>query len=205
MIKIANIYPKGARLFIEGQPADGVFLLCGGKAKLTTHSRYGKALILGIAIPGDILGLSAAISDSTYEATAEALEPCHVNFIRQSDFRRFLEQNADAGVVALQQLSSQYKRAHTQIRSLGLSTCVADKLAALLIGWSKDAPSRNGGSVHLKMCFSHEEIAEMIGTSRETVTRLLKDFRERDLISIKGPDLYIRNTRRLEAAIGSAA
>jgi len=201
-IKITNTYPKGSCLFIEGQPSNGIFMLCRGRVKMTTHSRNGKALILRVAVPGEVLGLSAAISDSVNETTATVIEPCQVNFIRKSDFYRFLEQNADAGMNAIQQLSIQYKQAYTQIRSLGLSTCVADKLATLFLEWSKDAPSSNG-SVQLKISFSHEEIAEMIGTSRETVTRLLKDFRERDLISIKGSDLYIRNKHTLEATIGN--
>lgn len=200
-IKIANMYAKGARLFIEGQPSAGVFLLCSGRAKLTTHSRNGKALILRIAVPGDILGLSAAVSDFLHEATAEAIEPCQVNFVQKADFCRFLNQNADAGMNAIHQLSHQYNTAQAQIRSIGLSSCVADKLAKLLLNWSKDALSNNG-SVHLKMSFSHEEIAEMIATSRETVTRLLKDFRDRDLIAIKGSDLYIRDKHELEATIG---
>jgi CRP/FNR family transcriptional regulator, cyclic AMP receptor protein len=201
-IKITNSYPKGARLFVEGQPTDGIFMLCRGRVKLTTHSRNGKSLILRIAEPGEVLGLSAAISGSVSESTAEVIEPCQVNFVLKSEFRRFLEQNADAGMNALHQLSTQYKKAHMQIRSLGLSACVADKLATLLLEWSKNEPSNNG-SVYLNNTFSHEEIAEMIGTSRETVTRILKDFRVRELISIKGANLCIRNTRNLEAAISS--
>ncbi|MEO5858585.1 MAG: Crp/Fnr family transcriptional regulator [Pyrinomonadaceae bacterium] len=201
-IKITNAYPKGARLFVEGQPTEGIFMLCRGRVKLTTHSRNGRSLILRIAMPGEVLGLSAAISGSVSESTAEVIEPCQVNFVLKSEFRRFLEQNPDAGMNALHQLSTQYKKAHMQIRSLGLSACVADKLATLLLEWSKNEPSNNG-SVHLNNTFSHEEIAEMIGTSRETVTRILKDFRVRDLISIKGASLCIRNTRNLEAAISS--
>ena len=201
-IKITNSYPKGSRLFVEGQALDGVFMLCRGRVKLTTHSRNGKSLILRIALPGEVLGLSAASSGTVSESTAEVIETCQVNFVLKSEFRRFLEHNADAGMNALHQLSTQYKKAHMQIRSLGLSACVADKLATLLLEWSKSEPS-NDGAVHLNNTFSHEEIAEMIGTSRETVTRILKDFRVRDLISIKGPNLYIRNMRNLEATIGS--
>jgi CRP/FNR family cyclic AMP-dependent transcriptional regulator len=201
-IKITNAYPKGSHLFIEGQPSNGIFMLCRGRVKLTTYSRNGKALILRIAVPGEILGLSAAISESTNETTAEVIETCQVNFVRKSEFCRFLEQNADAGMNALQQLSLQYKKAYMQVRSLALSTCVADKLATILLEWSKEAPSNNG-SVHLKNLFSHEEIAEMIGTSRETVTRLLKDFRERNLISIKGSDFYIPDKHKLEVTIGN--
>lgn len=202
-IKITNTYSKGSCLFVEGQPADGIFMLCRGRVKLITNSRNGKALILRIASPGEVLGLSATVSNSEHETTAEVIEACQVNFVRKHDFHRFLEQNADAGMNAIHQLSRQYKIAYMQIRSLGLSSCVADKLARLLLEWSKNSPSNNG-SVHLKVSFSHEEIAEMIGTSRETVTRLLKDFRERGLITIKGSDLYLMDTHKLEATIGES-
>lgn len=201
-IKVAKTYAKGACLFIEGQPSGGVFILCRGRVKLTSHSHNGKALILRIAAPGEVLGLSAAVSDSVNETTAEAIEPCQVNFVSRPDFFRFLEQNADAGMSALQQLSLEYKKAHMQARSLALSTCVADKLATLLLEWSQDVPSNNG-SATLRMSFSHEVIAEMIGTSRETVTRILGDFRGRGLISMNGSDLHIRDKHRLEMTIGN--
>ena len=201
-IKVTNSYPKGAHLFVEGQPAVGAFILCQGKVKLTTHSRGGKSLILRIAVPGEVLGLSAVISGTPSEATAEVIEPCQVNFVFRSEFLRFLASNAEAGMNALRQLNLQYEKAYLQVRSLGLSTCVADKLAALLLEWSRSQPA-NDGAVHIKNRFSHEEIAEMIGASRETVTRILKDFRTRDLISIHGNDLYIRNTYQLEASIGT--
>ena len=153
-------------------------------------------------MPGEVLGLSSAVSGSPSETTAEVIEARQVNFVLKSDFRRFLERNADAGINALRQLSLQYKKAYMQIRSLGLSNCVADKVASLLLEWSRSEPGNNG-SVRIRNRYSHEEIAEMIGTSRETVTRILKDFRTRDLISIHGNDLHIPNTRRLEAMIGS--
>lgn len=201
-IKVTNTYPRGSHLFVEGHPIEGVFMLCEGRVKLTTHSQSGKSLILRIAHPGEVLGLSAAISDSPAETTAEVIEPCQVNFILKSEFRRFLEQNSAAGMNALRQLSRQYQKACTQIRSFALSSCVADKLAALLLDWCRNQPSSNG-SAAITHHFSHEEIAEMIGTSRETVTRTLKDFRMRGLIRINGTELYIPDTHRLEAAIGS--
>ena len=210
-LKITNTYPKGATLFTEGEDANGVYLLCKGRVKLSAYSSDGKALILRIANAGELLGLSAAIGDTPHKATAEVLENCQVNFIRKPDFLRFLREQADAGFNALRQLSSNYHAAYTQVCSLGLSSSVGDKLAKLFLGWC-EATNRTGGRIemdrsdgriHLKITFSHEEIAEMIGTSRETVTRLLKDFRQRDLISLKGSDLYINDRRRLEAAIGT--
>ena len=201
-LKITNTYPKGATLFTEGDPASGVYMLCRGRVKLSAYSSDGKALILRIAEPGELLGLSAAIGGREHEATAQVLDNCQINFIRKMDILRLLRERADASFNALQQLSKNYHAAYTQVCSLGLSHSVGDKLAKLFLGWSESAVESNG-RIHLKVTFSHEEIAEMIGTSRETVTRLLKDFRERDLISLKGSDLYINDRRRLESAIGT--
>jgi CRP/FNR family cyclic AMP-dependent transcriptional regulator len=201
-LKITNAYPKGATLFYEDEPSNGVYMLCQGRVKLSTYSRDGRALILRVAEAGEILGLSAAISDSVHEATAEAIEPCQINFVRKPDFLCFLRENADAGLNALRQLSRNYHAAYTQACSLGLSSTVSDKLIKLLLSWCVK-PNRANGEVHLKVAFSHEDMAEMIGTSRETVTRLLKEFRELDLITLKGSDLCIHDRRKFEAAIGT--
>lgn len=201
-VKITTVYAKNSTLFIEGQPSTGVHMLCQGRVKLSTNSRNGKALILRIAEAGEVLGLSAALSDGQYGATAEAIEPCQVDFVQRADFIRFIKTNTEAGFRAIEQLNHKYQTAHAQIRSLGLSGCVADKLAALLLEWATHEQQVNG-AVRMKVPFSHEEIGEMIGTSRETVTRLLKDFRLRELITFKRSDLHIFDTSVLEASIGT--
>lgn len=199
-LKITSAYPKGATLFMEGHPSNGIYMLCQGRVKLSTCSRDGKVIILGIAKAGEILGLSAAVSDLNYEATAEVLEPCQVNFVKKDDFLCFLKQNPEACFSAAKQLSNKYYTAYTQVRSFGLSHTAADKLAKLLLEWAKT--NRNGnGSIHLKISYTHEEIAEMIGTSRETVTRILKDFKDRKLITLNGSDLFIHDRRQLDATI----
>jgi CRP/FNR family transcriptional regulator, cyclic AMP receptor protein len=205
-LKISNLYPRGSALFIEGQPSQGVYILCRGRIKLSTCSRDGKVIILQIAEAGEVLGLSAVISGAAFEATAEVIEPCQISFIRKADFLRILQQNPDACLNAVRQLSQNYQTAHLQICSLGLSSSVADKLAKLFLGWCGSyGTNSNGGShaaVHLKISYTHEEIAEMIGTSRETVSRLLKDFRERKIISLKGSDLVIHDRHKLESIAG---
>ena len=200
-LRISNLYPRGSLLFVEGQTAQGVYILCSGKVKLSTCSRDGKIIILQIAEAGEVLGLSAVVSGSLYEATAEVIESCQISFVRRGDFLRLLRHNTDACLSAAQQLSRNYLTAHGQICSLGLSSSVADKLAKLFLGWCASNGSGNG-SVHLKIHYTHEEIAEMIGTSRETVSRLLKNFRERKLVSLKGSDLIIHDRRRLESIAG---
>jgi CRP/FNR family transcriptional regulator, cyclic AMP receptor protein len=96
-IKATSVYPKGAMLCLEGQPPRGVFVLCTGRAKLSTTSSEGKTVILRIAGPGEFLGLTAAISGTPYEASVETLEPSQANFISQADFVRFLQEYPSVG------------------------------------------------------------------------------------------------------------
>ena len=199
--KITKIYPKGTLLFIEGQSAAGVYILCKGRVKLSTCSPNGKIIILGIAEVGDVLGLSAVISGVEYEATAELLERCQVNFVPNSDFLKLLQENPKAGMNAARQLSRSYHAAHKMICSLGHSDSVIVKLSKLFLSWSANGTGNNG-PLQLKNSFTHEEIGEMIGTTRETVTRALRNMRERGLVTLKGSDLIIHNQDRLRLATG---
>jgi len=200
-IKISKSYPKGAKLFVEGQPTLGVFVLCKGRVKLSTCSQTGRVMILRIAEAGDILGLSSALNGIEHETTAEVLEQCHVNYITTADLLRFLKTNPEACLNAAKQLGRNYQTAYDQICSLGLSDSAADKLAKLFLAWTGNG-NGSSGRVRIKNNFTHEELAEMIGASRETVTRALRYFRESDLVTLKGSDLVIHDRQRLKAAIG---
>ena len=201
-IAITKVYPKGTMLFVEGHAASGVYMLCQGKVKLSTCSQDGKVIILGIVEPGDILGLSAALDGHEYETTAEVLELCQVNYVPADDFIRLLRANPEACLNAARQLSRNYQTAYRQVCSLGLSDSVADKLAKLFLGWSGNGTGGDG-LVRMKNFFTHEEMAEMIGASRETVTRALKYFREHQLVTLKGSEMVIHDRRRLKAVIGT--
>lgn len=200
-LKITHSYPRGTTIFIEGQSSNGIYMLCQGRVKLSTCSRDGKVIILRIVEAGEVLGLTASVSDAVFEATAEVIEQCQVNFVRKEDFLRFLEQNAEASLSAVKQLSYKYHSAFLQICSLGLSNSVSDRLAKLFLGWC-EADRDGHRSVQMKISYTHQEIAEMIGTSRETVTRILKNFKDRKLISLKGSELTIHDPKKLEAMIG---
>ena len=80
-LKISTVFPKGALLFVEGQTPRGIHMLCQGEVKLSTTSRDGRTLILRVARPGEILGLSSCISGSYYDVTAEAHGPCQASFV----------------------------------------------------------------------------------------------------------------------------
>lgn len=202
-IKYATAYPKGAVLFVEGQSPRGIFVLCKGRVKLSICSTDGKTLILKIAEPGEVLGLSATVSGKTYELTAETIDPCQVNFVKREDFLRFLKEHADACFRVAEQLSDKYNTACREIRSLGLSHSAAEKLAKLLLEWSSRSGESNKQEPRLRLSLTHEEIAQMIGTSRETVTRLFAELKKRQIVHARGATLVIRNKVALRALASS--
>jgi CRP/FNR family cyclic AMP-dependent transcriptional regulator len=199
-VKYASAYPQGAVLFVEGQAPRGVYMICRGRVKLSTTSRDGKTLILRIAEPGEVLGLHATVSGKPYELTAEALQPCQLDFIRRDDFLRLLQHHADACLNAAQHLSKNCQSAYEMIRSLGLAHSVAEKLARLLLEWSSDGDETKEG-IRIKVSLTHEEIAQLIGTSRETVTRVLGEFRQKRLAQLRGSTLLILDKTALERMI----
>src|SRR5271170_5064192 len=196
-IKYATAYPKGAVLFVQGQTPRGIFVLCKGSVKLSINSPSGRTMIVKLAEPGEVLGLSATISGKPYEVTAETIDPCQVNFVKRDDFLRFLKDDAAACFKVAEQLSAKYHNACKEVRALGLSHSAAEKLATLLLEWSSKNGEASKAEPRLKIRLTHEEIAQMIGTSRETVTRLFADMKKHQIVQSKGATLVIRNTMAL--------
>jgi CRP/FNR family transcriptional regulator, cyclic AMP receptor protein len=194
-----TVMPEGALLFVEGQKSRGVFVLCSGKVKLSTTSKDGKVLILKQAEAGEVLGLSAAISGTDYEMTAETATPCQLNFIGRSDFMTLLQNECEVGAHAALWLSREFQGAYRDIHDLVLARSSSGKLARLLLSSCASRGVEHSNEVHLRSPMTHEEMAQRIGSSRETVTRLLTSLKKKRLIRIEGTTLVIRDRTGLEA------
>jgi len=201
-ITSAAAYPKGAILFVEGQSPRGVFILCSGRVKLSTSSADGRTLILRISESGEVLGLPATVTGKPYELTADVIEPTQANFIRREDFLHFLREHGEAALRVAQQLGETYHSAITEMRTIGLSHTAAEKLARFLLELSTDHVEEKG-EIRLTLTLTHEEIAQMIGASRETVTRLFADFKKKELLQVKGSTLILKNKAGLESFLGT--
>jgi CRP/FNR family transcriptional regulator, cyclic AMP receptor protein len=193
-------YPGGALLFLEGQEPRGVYVLCSGKAKLSTTSRDGKVLILRIAEAGEVLGLSAGISGQPFEMTAETTVACQVNFIERLALIEQIKNSGELGLRSSLALSKEFQSAYRDIHDLVLARSSAGKLARLLLSWvPHKEKSIESAEVRIRPALTHEEMAQMIGSSRETVTRLMGDLKKKDLIRLDGSTLVIQNRTALEA------
>src|SRR5215469_10624056 len=193
-------YPKGATLFVEGQPARGLFVLCSGRVKLSTCSADGTTLILRISEPGEVLGLPATVTGTCYELTADVIEAGQANFIARTDFLSFLKDSGEAALRVDQQLGETYHSEIAEILAISLSHSSLEKLARLLLEWASNYPEEKG-QVRIELTLTHEEMAQMIGSSRETVTRRLTDFRKKQLLEVTGSTLVIKNKAALESIV----
>jgi len=193
-----SVLPAGAILFVEGQAPRGMFILCSGKVNLSTTSREGKILILKTAEAGEALGLSAAISGMGYESTAETDTPCQLNFVDRKHLLELMESHSEVGMHTAQCLSRDFQTAYRDIHDLVLTRSSAGKLARLLLSHSPTL-GVEAAETRIHSAMTHEEMAQRIGASRETVTRLLGSLKKKQLIRLDGPTLVIRDRSALEA------
>jgi CRP/FNR family transcriptional regulator, cyclic AMP receptor protein len=194
---------RGETLFVEGETPRYVFLICSGRVKLTVTSREGRTAILRIAGPGEILGLSPAMSGTANETTAEAVELCRVKAIRVSEFLNFLQKYPEASREATRCLLHDYRVVLNNVCRLALPNTVAGRLATLLLEWLNHRPASPAKTSSTNdhrfiVALTQEEIASMASTSRETVSRVLNQFQHDKLISIKGAAVTILQPRALE-------
>jgi CRP/FNR family transcriptional regulator len=196
------LYQKGAILFVEGQPSRGVFILCAGRVKLFTSSADGKTFILRFADAGEILGLAGTLSGRPYEVWAQATEPTQINFVERDRFVDAVQRNGELAVQVAMQLGESYCSAIAEVRVMGLSRSASEKLAIFLLDWREGNRQLNDdGGARLSM--THEEIAQVVGISRETVSRLLSRFKKKGLIRWKDCNLVLTDRAALEILAAS--
>lgn len=200
--KLDSLHGRESVLFSEGEPARGVYILRSGRAGVSISSREGRVVILRMAQPGDVLGLSAVLRNSTHEATVKTLEPCRVNFISRAELMDLVEKS-DAGAAALiKLLGRELAELTDRSRSLLLPQTARARLAQLLLHWSKERQGNNSRARVIDKVFTHEQIGQMICSSRETVTRLLASMSRRNIIQVTSNSILIFDSAALETMAG---
>jgi len=193
-------YPRGTVLFREGDRSSAVYVLCMGKVKVSATSKEGRTMIVRIADAGDVLGMSAALTRGEQEVTVEALEPCVARVLHLKHLNTMLQQFTDTNMGAAKALAEDYRAALEGARLIALPTSPAGRLAQLILGWAEEA--KKSSSAFVTMPLTHEELASMTATTRETVTRTLGRFRRDKIISTRGVALTVLQPRMLEQLSG---
>lgn len=200
--KHMSTFPAGTFLFFEREANRGIYILCSGQIKLSVSSSSGKTLILKIARPGDILGLTSSLTGAPYEATAEVLQTARVTYLRSEEFRALTAQYPNVYSSIIRQLNLQYETACEQLRTIVLCSSTTEKVARLLLQWSRQGRQTVEGT-QFTVPLTHEQIAECVGTTRETITRTLSDFRHKHLIALHGANMVIPDRRALAMVCGA--
>jgi CRP/FNR family transcriptional regulator len=189
--------PAGAILFVEEQMPEEVFILLSGQVKQFVNSSDDRRLILHIAKPGEILGLTSVLTGSPHRATAEAFHLCSLAAIRTCDFLKLMGRSAEFSRLVASELGRSYDHACARLRTVGGAPSNTAKVARLLLEWCGEGKVTESG-IQLHLALRHAEIAECIGTSRETVTRILRWFQMRQIITLRGSILTIAAPLALE-------
>lgn len=187
-----TLHGRGRVLFAEGEPARGVYILRTGRATVSISSREGRVVLLRLAQAGDVLGLNSVLRNSSYDTTVKTLEPCRTDFISRVELLELMQQSSAGAYAILRILSQELTELTDRAKLLLLPQTVSGRLARLLLEWTKNNGSR------LDRILTHEELAQMICTSRETVTRLLATLTRQHVISITPDSILIRDRLALE-------
>jgi len=193
--------PGGATIFQEGEVPNGVLILRRGRSKVTMNSPEGRTVILYLAAPGEILGLSSAISGMNRQVTAISVEPCELDLVRRDEFLAFLNHHEDQFKAALDELAMQHTCILEAIRRLSLAPSLQANLARFLLGLNCPETFPQTNKIHLRV--TQEEIAQQLGATRESVTRTLSKLRKERIIEQRGHTITIHNRPMLEHMAGA--
>jgi CRP/FNR family transcriptional regulator len=187
-------FEKGAALFVQGQRSYGVFVLTSGRIKLTSVTAGGSVNLFAIAKKGEAVGLSATVSGRPHVATATTTEITQTVIIKRDSFLEFIQKHGDAAVRVARVLAALYDTAQEERKGFLIRESAAQKLARLVLQLSAQLPEDGD---HLRIGLTHEEIGQVIGTTRETVTRTLGVLKNRKILVLRDSKLMIHNRSAL--------
>jgi len=193
---------SGEILYRQGEKCGGLFILCQGRVKLWKMSSQGKTAILQICRAGDLLGASELLTNCAYAATAQVQEDSVLAFVPREKFLMMMARHAVVGLRTSEHLSAECLRAFRDLGLLRIPSSALQKLSRLLLRWASNREDNNPQEI--PMIHTHAELAQLIGTSRETVTRLLNRLESYEVIRVRGGVCHVLNIEKLRVMASAA-
>jgi CRP/FNR family cyclic AMP-dependent transcriptional regulator len=191
--------PSEAPLFTQGEEARCLYLICSGYIKLTAGRAHDKQMIVRVAGPGSMLGLYAVLSHGVYEVSAESLTAAQLRPVERDRFLGFLRAHKEAQMRAVQCICQEYRFALQDACRIALAETVAGRLGRLLLELGHQIGEHiDNGGFRFPLLLTHEEMASMACTTRETVTRTLGQFRKEGWITIEDSLITLLEPDRLQ-------
>ncbi len=189
-------YEKGEFIYRAGDPGVNVYFLRSGRVKIYQNSTLGREVILWFCFPGEIFGLTEVVHSAGRAVNAQTCERAEVLCIARSQFRDYLETHSGASFVIMQALACRMRVLGDMLVNL-IDDDVNSRIVKLMLRLSACHGTRVGNEVHLNIRMTHQEIADMVGTARQTVTKVLSELKLRGLLSIENHRIRIRSQELL--------
>lgn len=197
-ITIEKRYKKGSIVFMEGDRGEAFYFIKSGKIKISKSSKNGKELILNIYGENHVFAEVTIFNDISYPATAEVLEDAELGVILNSDLEKLIKQNADLGFNLIKILSKRLFDAQMKLKQIALNDTYS-RTAHTILRLSKNLGKERNGKIEFDLELSRQELANMIGTARETVSRILSRFKKEGSIDIVGKKIIIKDIEKLNS------
>lgn len=181
-------FTRNSTIISAGDTTDSLYVVISGRLKVMMSDNEGREVILSFLGPGEFFGEMGLLDDSPRSATVIAIEPCELLFLSKRDFKQCLEQNFDMAMTLMRGLVKRLRDADQKIGSLALMD-VYGRVARLLLEMSDTV---DGHKVIVKK-LAKQDIAKMIGASREMVSRVMKDLQAGGAIEVRGGSIYLRD------------
>lgn len=185
-VAVRKRFPKNTILFTKGDESDSLYIVYSGKVKAVIHDEHGKEVVLSVIGPGEYFGEMAAIDGAPRSATIVTKEPAEILIIRRKDFGEILSSNPNVMFDLLKVLLERFRKADEKIASLAF-TNVYGRVASLLM----QSAEPQGEKWVIRDTLTHQEIADTVGSSRETVSRTIKELLDSGQISIERKQITI--------------
>jgi CRP/FNR family transcriptional regulator, cyclic AMP receptor protein len=185
-------YPRGSVILFENDPGDSLFVVRSGRVKVVLIGEDGREVILGVLGVGQHFGELALIDEQPRSAHVIAMEDANLIVLRREDFRKRVEENPPVAWSLLTEMSRRLRRADDKIGGLVLLD-VPGRIARLLLDMSEES-----GTDQIEKSLTHQTIAQMIGASRETVSRAMKEFQDSGWINVERRRISLANRGALE-------
>lgn len=195
-------YRRGRIIFMEGEPGEAVFFVKTGRVKISKQTDDGREYILHFIHPGEIFAEVVLFGDenyqATYPATAEVVEDCRVGMIRNNDMDRMINENPGLALGLLKIMAARLRMAQRQINDLALMDTTRRMVSMLLYLIAEQGIVTPEG-IRIDMSLTNQDLANMIGASRETANRILNDFRRQGAVEVDKQQIIVTNVRKLKS------
>lgn len=189
-IVIEKRYRKNSIIFFEGDPGEAVYLIKSGQVKVTKSSEEGGEQILHLLGEGEIFAEVVLFDGGTFPATAQAVADCQLGMVRNVDMEIFVRKNPEVALKLLKIMSHRLRSAQVKIKNLALQDTLR-RTVGILLHLSEEHGTRTSLGIQIDLPLSRQELANMVGTSRETVTRILSKLNKEKIISLEKHKIII--------------